>query len=80
MAFLLVGAFAANAGETNTGAMNTSVMNASVVNAGGATSPGRDHRYTTTAAECAERQYPLLHNRLSEIHVGCAQYWHGATD
>ena len=63
----LVGAFATNA----------SVVNASVVNAGGAASPGRDHRYATTAAECAERQYPLLNNRLSEIHVGRAQYWHG---
>ena len=39
--FFLLGAFAANAGETNTGAMNASVGNASaintgVVNAGGA--------------------------------------------
>ena len=75
MAFFLVGAFARNAGESNTGAMNTSM-----VNAGGAASPGRDHRYATTAAECAKRQYPLLNNRLFEIHVGCAQYWHGATD
>ena len=90
MAVFLVGAFAKNAGETNTGAMNAggvnaslvnaSVVNASVVNAGGAASPGRDHRYATTAAECAERQYPRLNNKLSEIHVGCAQYWHGATD
>ena len=71
----LVGDFATNAGETNTGAMNASVVNADVV-----ASPGRDHRYATTAAECAERQYPLLNNKLSEIHAGCAQYWHGATD
>ena len=80
MAFFLLGAFATHAGETNTGEMNASVMNASVVNAGGAASLGRDHRYATTAAECAERQCPLLSNRFSEIHVGCAQYWHGATD
>ena len=53
MAFALVGALATNAGQTNTGAMN-----ASVVNAGGAASAGRDHRYATTAAECAEREYP----------------------
>ena len=72
MAFFSMGAFATNASKTNTG-----VMSASVVNAGGAASPGRDHRYATTAAECAERQYPLLNNRLSEIHVGRAQYWHG---
>ena len=66
----LVGAFATNA----------SVVNANVVNAGGAASPGRDHKYATTAAECAERQYPRLNNKLFEIHAGCAQYWHGATD
>ena len=63
----LVGAFATNA----------SVVNANVVNAGGAASPGRDHRYATTAAECAERKYPQLNNKLSEIHaahnIGTAQ-------
>ena len=60
--------------------INASAMNASAINAGVAASPGRDHRYATTAAEYAERQYPLLNNKLSEIHAGCAQYWHGATD
>ena len=69
MAFFLLGVFATNAGETNTGAMN-----ASVVNAGGAASPGSDHRYATTAAECVNvlsSQWPA--GKLSPLTV---RSWH----
>ena len=40
------------------------VINADAINAGGAASPGRGHRYATTAAKYAERQYPPLNNKL----------------
>ena len=45
---------------------------AGAINAGLAASPGRGHRNAATAAKCAERQYPLLNNKLSEFHAGRA--------
>ena len=51
--------------------MCAGAINAGAINAGVALSPGRGRRNEATAAKCAERQYPLSTNKLSELHDGC---------